>query len=356
MNLHYYPYKLPFKRTFKTAAGSFDHRTGLFLELSVEGRSIWSEVAPLPGFSLESVEEVRSWLDRHGRKLVSRFDQTSNIDTTDELQSAPPSVQFGLSALFHLHQAERRKMPLFRYLNPKASHTLPVNATLGMTNLDNALKQVSEFYRQGYRTVKIKTGRDIDAEAELLEQINKTFPELTLRLDANRAWELDQAVSNLNRLAAFSPEYCEEPLFNPDSDSLARLREQVEIPIAADESIRKPEEAHNLISNNSVDVLILKPMLLGSVSTIRDITRFAGDHHVPCIFTTSLEAGIGRFLTGHLAAALGSPDHASGLATGSLLEKDVIQDDRFISNGQLQLSKSAGIERFLAVDPREFGL
>ncbi len=278
------------------------------------------------------------------------------MDEADILAKAPPSVQFGISTLFHSLRAWCEQKPLFQYLNPEAQRGMPVNATLGFDTPEKAAQKVKDLHRKGFRTFKLKVGKDIHAECDLIQHIKKNFPEVNIRLDANRAWDFRQAIENLKLLEHFAPEYCEEPLSNPDPESLAQLRDNTEIPLAADESVRSPNDVQKLISQKSVDVLILKPMLLGSVTIIREITELAASHHIPCIFTSTLDAGIVRLLTAHLSAALGSPGYACGVATGSLFRQDVFSDEHFIIDGRLQLGTTSEPDRFFESDPRRLNL
>lgn len=337
MKLTIHPYRFPFRSPLYITGHTFTDRTGLILQLNYSQKTVWSEVAPLPGFSEETTGEAEQWLRDNRYQIEQCLTYRNPVTGLDGFSSAPPSVRFGISALSHLTEAQNSHQSLSRYLNPDADSSVSVNATLGMQSPEEAVKSIADFYEQGFRTLKIKVGRNFQADSDLLHRIRGDFPQLTLRLDANRAWSFEESVDNLKRLARFSPEYCEEPLRSPTTESLAQLKSRSPVPIAADESIRSLSDAQSLFENNAVDILILKPMLLGEIECIKEIVQLAGTHQVDCIFTSSLESGVGRLITAHLAAAFLDHHRACGLATGSMLSRDTISDEQFIQSGNFLL-------------------
>lgn len=345
MILLFHPYYLPLKVPLRTSHGSISHREGYLVELRQPSGTIWSEIAPLPGFSEESLKQVERFLMVHRDQIQACLNRNQNPMELRELNAAPASVRFGISSLWYLMQAQDHKKRLVDFLNKSSISPLPVNATLGLMRSDDAIKKVAEFHKSGYNTIKIKVGRNFDKEWEMITKLHQEFPAVTIRLDANRAWSFREAITNLQRLETVAPEYCEEPLSQRAIHLTAKLREQVNIPLAADESVRSSKDARDLIKSHSVDVLILKPMLLGSIEEIREIVTFAKQDDIPCVFTSSLESGVGRLITAHIASAMSNHAMASGLATGYMLSKDAITDEHLVCEGAFHFPDGYGIGR-----------
>lgn len=343
MELRISPYRISFRTPFRTATHEFRHREGHFLKLSGSGISVWSEAAPLPGFSHETHDKVGHLLDYYYNDIENCLKQNRNPAILEFYNTLPASIRFGISMLWHQAKALEMNKSLCEYLKGQHTAKLPLNATLGRASVDEALKKVSNFVGNGYGTIKVKAGSDFEQELELLRKIRAKYPELTLRVDANRSWSYEEALTYLSELKKIKPEYCEEPLRSPTPEMLSRLRNETSIPIAADESVRSADDASQLLKSDAADVLILKPMLIGGIEEILNINSQAEDAGVSVVYTTSLEAGVGRLITAHIAAGLLQYPVACGLATGSMLTKDVFYDENFIEQGNFIIPEDAGL-------------
>jgi len=143
----------------------------------------------------------------------------------------------------------------------------------------------------------------------------------TVRVDANGGWSLDEAVAAAAALTADGPlEYMEQPCRTVPE--LAELRRRVDVPIAADESIRKADDPLHVVRSGAADVAVLKVAPLGGVRKLLDI---ATQIDIPIVVSSALDSavGIGQGLLA--AAALPSLRHACGLGTGGLFVEDVAE-------------------------------
>ena len=104
---------------------------------------------------------------------------------------------------------------------------------------------------------------------------------------------------------------------------LARVRRLVEVPIAADESIRRAEDPYLVRDLEAADIAVLKVQPLGGV---RACLRIAEDIGLPVVVSSAIESSIGIAAGVALAAALPELPHACGLATGQMLLGDVVDD------------------------------
>jgi o-succinylbenzoate synthase len=191
---------------------------------------------------------------------------------------------------------------------------VPVN-----TLLDDEAVEVDAL--RGYPCVKVKVGRhgpadDVRRVAAVREAVG---PSVALRVDANGAWDVDIAVTVLNRLAAFDIELAEQPV--AALDDLARVRRRVTVRIAADESIRDVDDARRSRALDAIDAVVLKVQPLGGV---RPALRIAETSGVPAIVTSMMETSVGLAAGLALACALPELPYACGLATADRLDGDVV--------------------------------
>jgi o-succinylbenzoate synthase len=339
MSFKYFKYRLPFVTPLQTSNNTFEFREGYILKYADQNFTCYGEAAPLPGFSKESLEDVEKSLDEIRNDIARILHYEKPVESLREIYEQyqlPASLQFGLDTLAHQIEADRVELNLHQYLFDNAKTEVPVNALVSL-NSENVTGDVADFVDEGFRTIKCKLGIDFEKEFKKLAEIRSLFPNLKIRLDANQAWSLEEALENCRQLEALQIEFCEEPLKNVTPENYEALDHNTEVPLAMDESIASVEYWPNLLPFTSF--IIIKPMVIGNFTTISETKRLANTHYNKTVFTTSLESGIGRIVTATLASGLGNGEIAHGLTTGKLLAKDLLSDAAFFSEGQYHLKK-----------------
>jgi O-succinylbenzoate synthase len=213
--------------------------------------------------------------------------------------------------------------------------SVPVNATVPVVAPEIAHEIVR---RSGCRTAKVKVADPGSLLADDLARVEAVRDALGptgyLRVDANGVWSVDEAVASIARLdrAAGGLEYVEQPC--AAVEDLAAVRRRVDVPIAADESIRRAEDPYLVRDLEAADVAVLKVQPLGGV---RACLRIAEDIGMPVVVSSALETSLGLAAGVALAAALPVLDHACGLATRALLTADVASPELVPVNGALTI-------------------
>ncbi len=210
---------------------------------------------------------------------------------------------------------------------------VPVNATVPVISPEAAHALV---LRSGCATAKVKVadpGAPLADDLARVEAVRDALgPTGKVRVDANGAWSVDDAVHAIAELdrAAGGLEYVEQPCATVED--LAAVRRRVGVPIAADESVRRAEDPYRVRDLEAADVAVLKVQPLGGV---RACLRIAEDIGIPGVVSSALETSVGLAAGVALAAALPELDHACGLATRSLLTADVAAPELVPVNGEL---------------------
>jgi O-succinylbenzoate synthase len=221
--------------------------------------------------------------------------------------------------------------------------SVPVNVTVPAVGPEDAARIV----RAGdCRTAKVKVaepGQTLGEEQERLEAVRDALgPDGRIRVDANGLWSVDEAVAAIAVLdrAAGGLEYVEQPVTSVED--LALVRRRVDVPIAADESIRRAEDPYRVRDLEAADVAVLKVQPLGGVAAC---LRIAEDIGLPVVVSSALETSVGIAAGVALAAALPELPYACGLATVQLLTDDVAERPLLPVDGALPVAA-------LTVDPR----
>jgi o-succinylbenzoate synthase len=211
---------------------------------------------------------------------------------------------------------------------------VPVNVTVPAVGPEQAAAIVRAS--SGCRTAKVKVaepGQSLADEQARLEAVRDALgPGGRVRIDVNGLWSFDEAVTRIPLLdrAAGGLEYVEQPC--ADVDDLARVRRRVDVPVAADESIRRAEDPYRVRDLEAADVAVLKVQPLGGVAAC---LRIAEDIGLPVVVSSALETSIGIAAGVALAAALPGLEHACGLATVQLLTDDVVASPLLPRDGAL---------------------
>jgi O-succinylbenzoate synthase len=215
---------------------------------------------------------------------------------------------------------------------------VPVNATVPAVGPEQVPTVLDRF--DGCRTAKVKVAErgqtltdDLDRVAAVRDPMR---PTARIRVDANGGWALDEAVEALGKLAAYGLEYAEQPCATVEE--LATLRKSlarngIDVPIAADESIRKADDPLRVARLEAADVVVVKVAPLGGVSRALEVVAACG---LPAVVSSALDTSVGIGAGVALAAALPDLEHACGLGTVSLFDRDVARRPLRPSGGVLQ--------------------
>jgi L-alanine-DL-glutamate epimerase-like enolase superfamily enzyme len=141
----------------------------------------------------------------------------------------------------------------------------------------------------------------------------------------------------------FELELIEQPAPAGRLDALRRVREASGLPIAADESVTSPAAAAALLASKAVDVLVLKPMVLGGLRVSLAIAQRAAREGVSCIVTTTIDTGVATAAALHLAAAIPGAPLANGLATAAFLASDLLVAPLPIEAGSMAVPAAPGL-------------
>ena len=295
------------------------HRRGLLVCLGHGNDSGWGDIAPLPGFSAESIIEAQAWAGEFAREILD-----SPLSTLDlSAIKIPPSVQFGFElALRNLETATRKQ-------SPQEASAVACCGLIGHKN-DQQLHLARSLVRSEYRAVKLKLGRQsLEEDLNTVHTICGKYPELEVRVDANRSWSIKTAKNFVRATQNLKLDYLEEPL--KEKTELMELARNCNIPIALDETLREQDaEKYHKVA----DVRVLKPTLAGGVYTTLAQIEETIQENARCIISSSYESGVGMLGLIELARKL--PEEIHGLDTYKVFERDVFRVPLQLSGPKLQ--------------------
>lgn len=332
-----YQYDIPLTSLLPVGKQRIDHRQGLVLEITAADaldccqHTELVEISPLSGndinaspitaFSRESLTEVIDYLLALAPTLRNK--ELELLESIAD-ECSLPSAAFGLSLIYQkltgvlagarqAHCAIQSQVVPLIYLKNE-THAAPDQA------LTQSISHQLSQYNADIQRVKVKVGQvDSQLEIKLIYGILSLFPKMLLRLDANRAFTLDQAIDFCASLPKDNIEYIEEPCINPE-DNLS-FYQALAIPYGLDETLHDP--TYQFEAMEGLVALVIKPMLLGSLNKLANLINDADTQGVQCVLSSALESSLGISDLAILASVL-TPDSSPGLDTLSSFKQDLI--------------------------------
>ena len=323
-----YRYSIPFVRPVPVRSSSLDTRDGLIIGLqTADGRHTgFGEIAPLPGLHEETLPEALEQC----RSLIASLD-LSFVDLSFHNVGGNlpeilfPSVRSGIEmSLLNLQSVAGETFPTFPGA-PEPAKKLPLNALL-FGNASEVLEMADDYFRQGYRTFKLKVqAAHPDLAVEQVLSLRTAFGnEIALRVDSNRSFSLEDACVFFKGLPVDSIEYIEEPvadpLLIPDFFNRTGIRS------ALDESLWMNPGIWDEIPHHCLGGMVLKPSRLGSFSRTLNLALEAEAENIPAVVSAAFETGISLGFYTHLASVISTEPAACGLDTFRQLSRDILSD------------------------------
>ena len=330
-------FRLPLRAPFQTAAGEITDRAGLVLRLATDaGVAGLGEASPHPAAGPQAAREIDEALARLAPRLVG-----AEVGCLDEMTpEAPPALACALA------MAKGRGVSVAQLLGGPARASVPVNATIAAASESEAASQAKAAREAGFACVKLKVGTasSVEEERRRVAAVRLALgSSVRLRIDANGAWDVEQAIVRIQALEEYDLELVEQPVRPGDLEGMARVRRAVGTPIAADEDVTGLDAARRALEAGAADLLVVKLMVVGGLRPARQIAELASVAGVAVVVTTTIDAGVGTAAALHLAATLPEDGPACGLATGALFVDDLVVRPLAASDGWMELPEGPGL-------------
>jgi O-succinylbenzoate synthase len=317
MNLIYSYTKYPLQFAFdaRTSRGAIHTHIAYLIQVSDGTKRGIGEASPLAGLSIDAVPEFEA----HLQFCLNELAQGKPLKSL-ELESWP-ALHFGLeTAIADFHNGGCQ---LFEPNNWVKGVPIPINGLVWMNQIDQMFEQAIAKAQQGYSHIKFKVGAlDFEQECSMLSQFRKQYDasKVHIRLDANGAFSISDAVTKLEALSHFQIHSIEQPIPKGNWDAMATIVQESAIPIALDEELIGIDvwsEGNTLMKSCMPDYLILKPTLIGGITNANEWIRLAHHYNKGWWATSALESNIGLNRIAQWCSST-CTTIPQGLGTGSL--------------------------------------
>jgi L-alanine-DL-glutamate epimerase-like enolase superfamily enzyme len=300
---------LPLREPLRAAWGVLTQRELLRVQLEADDGLVGlGEAAPLEPYDGVPLAAVRAALDAYA-VLTRECPETELLDACRAERDVPQALAAVDLALWDL-AGKRAGRPVSELISVEAARSIPVNATIGAEDRAGAAAAAAAAAQADFDTVKVKVGIGDDA-GRLAAVRAAVGPRVAIRVDANGAWEVDEAVSSLRALAPVGIELAEEPVHGVEA--LRAVRAEVDVPLAMDETAAVAGAA----GSGATDAVCLKIARCGGITGVLHDAAEARIAGSAVYLASSYDGPLGIAAAVHAAAGLtaGGPLPAHGLAT-----------------------------------------
>ncbi|QNM86859.1 o-succinylbenzoate synthase [Polaribacter pectinis] len=333
----YKKYILNFKNPSGTSRGILRTKETWFIILEKNGKIGIGETGLFRGLSIDDVpnyEEKIKWVCNN-----------INLGLHNLLKELCefPSIQFGLEQAF-LSLESNNSFELFPSEFTRGEQAIPINGLVWMGEKEFMKNQIKEKLKTGFSCIKMKIGAiDFESEIELLKSIRKEFSsnEIELRVDANGAFNPNEALEKLEILSELEIHSIEQPIKQGQIQEMAELCSKTPLPIALDEEligVFSFENKRKLLETIKPQFIISKPSLIGGFSGSKDWIQLAENNNADWWITSALESNIGLNAIAQFTYTLQSK-LPQGLGTGGLFTNN-FESPLEVLNGTLQYTNS----------------
>ena len=326
---------LRFARPLETAYGELLERELVLLRLrGGDGVVGWGEAAPLEPYDGVPLEAVREALAVYEPILRAGDDVPGGalLDACRDAADLPQALAAVDLALWD-RAGNREGRPVSELISDEPAASVRVNATIAAEDRAGAAAAAAAAARAGYSCVKVKVGLGDDA-GRVAAVRAAAGPQMELRLDANGAWGVDEAVATIEALAPAGLELVEEPVHGVEA--MREVRDRVAVRVAMDETSAEPGS----LTASVADAVCLKVSRCGGISGLLAQAALVRASGADVYLSSTFDGPLGIAAAVHCAAAL-RPSAACGLGTLELFSEEL--EVLPVTEGEIAVPEAPGL-------------
>ena len=276
-NVQVTPVELSLRLPYRTAYhGEIDRVTVVFVQVTTrQGKVAWGCAAFDPAITGETLEDVvracRACADR--ARDLNPLNTEYALDELAQLTERTPSALCAFDIAFHDLLGLAADMPLHRLLGGYRNR-IQTSITIGIASLNETVRLARDRARQGFRILKVKGGLDPEEDVRRVRAVSDALPRLTLRLDADQGYTVQQAL-DVARALIGKVEMLEQPTPAADLEGLRQVTRHSPVPILADESVTGPASALEIANRRAADGVSVKLATCGGLRCARQVDTVA---------------------------------------------------------------------------------
>jgi muconate cycloisomerase len=305
-----FPITLTVRPEFSIVSSAGAHPISRYVIVAIhtdDGLRGWGEATVVPVWSGETQGGALSLIHDYFKPMLMGRDASDVESITQDMDGiidnpfAKAAVEMALLDL----AGKRQRKPVHELLGGATNGLeIPIKFSIGLREPDDAAGIAWQKANEGFTAIKLKVGPDPDKDFARVRAVREAVgPSIRLNVDVNGGWDVEQAIRETRRYEPFALEYVEQPTPRWDIDAMARVKQGVDVPIMADESVFTVWQAEQVIERKAADLISVYPGKNGGILKSKAICDRAADAGIGCHIGSNLEWDLGTAAMCHLAAA-----------------------------------------------------
>ena len=325
--VEFWPVDVPITDPFVVATGTRTIAENVFLRITLSnGAQGYGEAAPFPEVGGETRESCLMALRQLCKAVLGRSAAGyKEIGLwLSEQALTHPAARCGLETAVIDAYCRTSNIPMWQLWGSENVRQRETDITIPITDLDKTVALARGWYAKGFRLFKMKVGKDVESDIRRLEAVHRALPGISFIGDGNQGFSRQDCLTFARGVKACGGTMVllEQPVVRDDLDSMAAIRRETGIPVAADESVRSLADAQKVVARGAADYINIKIMKTGVVEAV-EIASFTKASGLKLMIGGMLETRITMGCSFSLVLALGGFD-VLDLDTPLLLASDPV--------------------------------
>ncbi len=338
----------PLKTPFQTALRRVEFLEDLVVIIHTDsGLKGYGEGAPTPVITGETMGTMQAVIDYLAPFLIGREieDFESLIDIVQHRILKNTTAKSALEIALYDLKAKSQNLPLYQMLGG-VQKEFETDITISLGETEKMVSDTLSAIALGYTILKIKVGDGVQKDIERIKAISEAAgKDIVLRLDANQGWTAKESVEILLALEKedIALELVEQPVKADDIEGLRYIKDRVQTPLLADESVFTLGDARRLLDLQAVDLINIKLAKCGGISNALKLADIADEYGVKCMLGCMLEGPISVGAGVHVASAKANVVTMLDLDAVSLCQNNPVTGGVIFNESKMVIPESAGL-------------
>ena len=341
------PFGVPIRK-FADAYTGFSVSNAVLVKIFTDDGSVgYGEACAWePEFYGETIESVSTTIEKYiAPKIIGEDPRNINkiMSIVDANIAKITCAKEGIDLALHDLVGKILGIPVYMLLGGKYRDMIPVASEIGIDTPENMVQNAMDVLDQGIKVIKIKGSDDHVLDVERIKAVRQAVGnDIHLRLDPNAAWDVNSTIKTMKLLEDCNLQLLEQPVPAWDLKGMAHIRNNIGIPLMADESIWTPQDALRIAEYGAADLLNIKIAKSCGLHLGKKIEYVAESIGLPCIAGTEIEPGFSMIAKLHLAASMKVHPIASEFTELTLLKMNILKHHLEIKDGCVKVPDKPG--------------
>jgi L-alanine-DL-glutamate epimerase-like enolase superfamily enzyme len=345
--VEFWPVDIPITDPFVVATGARTVAENVFLRVTLSnGAQGYGEAAPFPEVGGETRESCLLTLQQLGKAILGR--SAADYKEVGRLMSEQaltyPAARCGIETAVIDVYCRASNIPLWQLWGGVDVRARETDITIPIADPDKTIALARGWYERGFRLFKMKVGKDVEGDIRRLEAVHRALPGISFIGDGNQGFSRQDCLTFAQGVKRFGGTMVllEQPVVRDDLDSMAAIRRETGIPVAADESVRSLADAQEVVARGAADYINIKIMKTGVAEAV-EIASFTKASGLKLMIGGMLETRIAMGCSFSLVLGLGGFE-VLDLDTPLLLADDPVTGGYRYKGSRLQPWSGSGLD------------